>query len=176
VGANALRRADQVSQAGDQRVRIRAGCAANNVPRRIFGYMASGIDDEVTLRAKPGRLPELQLRIPFGLVDVTQGRYEKRQHLVTNYDSADRGSRPWGSEVFHEEGEDRVAKKAAQRAGTISRILIGPVRNFRGRRRSPQGRGGRSALVPAYEQDKWDVAKGPSLRAREKAGCAGRLR
>ena len=42
----------------------------NNVPPAHFGYMASGIDDEVTLRANREGFLKFQLR-PRRLVDVS---------------------------------------------------------------------------------------------------------
>src|SRR5438067_11162438 len=46
--------------------------ARQNVPPAHFGYMASGIDDEVTLRANHEDSLMLQLR-PRRLVDIFQG-------------------------------------------------------------------------------------------------------
>ena len=57
-------------EGSDQRVRLRAG-DGKNVPPAHFGYMASGIDDEVTLRANREGFLKFQLR-PRRLVDVSK--------------------------------------------------------------------------------------------------------
>jgi len=44
------RQPDQPAEGRDQRIRLRTG-RRQNVPPAHFGYMASGLDDEVTLRA-----------------------------------------------------------------------------------------------------------------------------
>ena len=61
---------DQESEGSDQRLRLRAGRRVN-IPPAHFGYMASGIDDEVTLRANREDFAKFQLR-PRRLVDVSK--------------------------------------------------------------------------------------------------------
>src|ERR1700730_1160178 len=81
-----------------------------NVPPAHFGYMATGIDDEVTLRANREGFSKFQLR-PRRLVDVSAidmtvdifgARYDSP--LVIAPTSSNR--------AFHEEGEIAVAKAA----------------------------------------------------------------
>ena len=66
-----------------------------NVPPAHFGYMASGIDDEVTLRAQPRGLPEVPApAAPPGRRQ--QGRHERRhpRHQIQFADRARAGRRP----------------------------------------------------------------------------------
>ena len=64
-----------------------------NVPPAHFGYMASGIDDEVTLRANREGFLKFQLR-PRRLVDVSKvdmsDRHSRRQIRLADHDRADR--------------------------------------------------------------------------------------
>ena len=70
-GPRHARQADhQIAEGSHQRLRLRAG-VRQNVPPAHFGYMASGIDDEVTLRANREGFLKFQLR-PRRLVDVSK--------------------------------------------------------------------------------------------------------
>src|SRR5690349_20247385 len=90
-----------------------------NVPPAHFGYMASGIDDEVTLRANRDGFQKFQL-LPRRLVDVSQ--LDLRMELF---------GRTWGSPVvlaptgsnkaFHEDGDLAVSRAA--RRGDHLQIL-----------------------------------------------------
>jgi hypothetical protein len=66
-----------------------------NVPPAHFGYMASGIDDEVTLRANREGFLKFQLR-PRRLGRRQQGRHERRhpRHQIQLADRVRSGRRP----------------------------------------------------------------------------------
>src|SRR4051794_15283752 len=137
-------------------------CRAN-VPPAHFGYMASGIDDEVTLRANREGFAKFQLR-PRRLVDVSKVDMST-EILGVKYDSPIVIAPIGGQQSFHEEGEAAVARAA--RAGnhlqilsTVSNIGVEEVTAARGA----------SLWYQLYASNKWDVAKAMVMRA-EQAGC-----
>src|SRR5499425_3895070 len=91
----------------------------NNVPPAHFGYMASGIDDEITLRANREGFLKFQLR-PRRLVDVSKIDMSV-DILGTRYDSPIFVCPTGANQFFHPEGELAVAKAA--RAGNHLQIL-----------------------------------------------------
>ena len=134
-----------------------------NVPPAHFGYMASGIDDEVTLRANREGFQKFQLR-PRRLVDVSKVDMSTEIFGV-KYDSPVIVAPVGGQRSFHPEGEVAVAKAA--RAGshlqilsTVTNIAIEEVAAARG---AP-------LWYQLYATNKWDVAKAMVQRA-ENAGC-----
>jgi hypothetical protein len=93
--------------------------AHENVPPAHFGYMASGLDDEVTLRANREGFLKFKLR-PRRLNDVSKvdmsieifgGKYDSPIFLCPT----------GGNQFFHPEGEVAVAKAA--RGGNHLQIL-----------------------------------------------------
>src|SRR3954469_9706083 len=92
--------------------------ARKNGPQAHFGYMASGIDGEVTLRANREGFLKFQLR-PRRLVDVSKVDMSVNI-LGTKYDSPIVVAPIGGQKSFHEEGEIAVAKAA--RAGNHLQI------------------------------------------------------
>jgi 4-hydroxymandelate oxidase len=137
-------------------------CRAN-VPPAHFGYMASGIDDEVTLRANREDFLKFQLR-PRRLVDVSKVD-TSTEILGVKYDTPIVIAPIGGQQSFHEDGEVAVAKAA--RAGnhlqilsTVSNIGVEEVTAARG---AP-------LWYQLYATNKWEVAKAMVGRA-EKAGC-----
>src|ERR1700731_5489165 len=90
-----------------------------NVPPGHFGYMASGIDDEVTLRANREGFLKFQLR-PRRLVDVSKVDMSV-DILGVKYTSPIVVAPIGGQKSFHEEGEIAVAKAA--KAGNHLQIL-----------------------------------------------------
>ena len=93
--------------------------AHKNVPPAHFGYMASGIDDEVTLRANREGFLKFQLR-PRRLNDVS--KVDTSVELFdTKYDSPIFVCPTGGNKFFHPDGEVAVAKAA--RAGNHLQIL-----------------------------------------------------
>ena len=137
-------------------------CRAN-VPPAHFGYMASGIDDEVTLRANREGFLKFVLR-PRRLVDVSKVDMSI-ELLGVRYDTPIIVAPVGGQQSFHPEGEIAVAKAA--RAGNHLQILststnIG-VEEVAAARGAP-------LWYQLYATNKWDVAKAMVERA-EKAGC-----
>src|SRR5215469_1067864 len=81
-----------------------------NVPPAHFGYMASGIDDEVTLRANREAFLKFQLR-PRRMVDVSKVDM-KVSILGVEYDSPIVLAPVGGQRSFHDDGEAAVARAA----------------------------------------------------------------
>jgi len=134
-----------------------------NVPPAHFGYLATGVDGERTLRANREGFAKFQLR-PRRLIDVSQVdtsttilgvRYETPIILA-----------PIGfHKAFHDEGEIAVAKAA--RAGNhlqiLSTVSTSGVEAVTAARGAP-------IWFQLYATNKWDIAKALVARA-EKAGC-----
>src|SRR6201981_2615694 len=81
-----------------------------NVPPAHFGYMASGIDDEVTLRANREGFLKFQLR-PRRLVDVSKVD-TSTEILGVKYASPIVLAPVGGQRSFHDEGEGACARAA----------------------------------------------------------------
>ena len=137
--------------------------ARANVPPAHFGYMASGIDDEVTLRANREGFLKFQLR-PRRLVDVSKVDMSV-ELLGVKYPSPIVIAPVGGQQSFHEEGEVAVAKAA--RAGDHLQILS-TVTNFSVEEVAAAR--GAPLWFQLYATNKWDVAKSIVQRV-EKAGC-----
>src|ERR1700719_3622876 len=84
--------------------------ARKNVPPAHFGYMASGIDDEVTLRANREGFLKFQLR-PRRLVDVSKVDMST-DILGVKYASPIIIAPVGGHKAYHADGEEGVAKAA----------------------------------------------------------------
>ncbi len=134
-----------------------------NVPPAHFGYMASGIDDEATLRANRADFQKFQLR-PRRLVDVS-----KVDMSVTlfgqKYDTPIFICPTGSNKAYHDEGETAVAKAA--KVGNHLQILstqttVSPEEVIAAQ--------GKPIWYQLYATNKWDVAKAFVMRA-EKAGC-----
>jgi 4-hydroxymandelate oxidase len=93
--------------------------AHQNVPPAHFGYMASGLDDEVTLRANREGFLKFQLR-PRRLNDVSKVDMSI-EIFGGKYDSPVFVCPTGGNQFFHPDGEGAVAKAA--RAGNHLQIL-----------------------------------------------------
>src|SRR5215813_13806321 len=93
--------------------------AFKNVPPAHFGYMASGLDDEVTLRANREGFLKFQLR-PRRLNDVSKVDMSV-EIFGTKYDSPIFIAPTGGNQFFHPDGEVAVAKAA--RAGNHLQVL-----------------------------------------------------
>ena len=94
--------------------------ARKNVPPAHFGYMASGLDDEVTLRANREGFLKFQLT-PHRLNDVS--KVDTSVELFgTRYDSPIFVAPTGGNIFFHPDGEVAVAKAA--RADGYRELLI----------------------------------------------------
>src|SRR5438270_5175891 len=137
--------------------------ARQNVPPAHFGYMASGIDDEVTLRANREDFLKLQLR-PRRLVDVSKVDMST-EILGVKYPSPIIVAPIGGQRSFHAEGEIATAKgaKAGNHLMILSTATTSGVEDVSAARGAP-------VWYQLYATNKWDVAKGMVTRA-EKAGC-----
>ena len=93
--------------------------AFKNVPPAHFGYMASGIDDEVTLRANREGFMKFQLR-PRRLNDVSKLDMSI-EVFGSKYDSPIFISPTGGNQFFHSDGELAVARAA--RVGNHLQVL-----------------------------------------------------
>ena len=137
--------------------------ARKNVPPAHFGYMASGIDDEVTLRANRQDFQKFQLR-PRRLVDVS-----KVDMSVTlfgqKYDSPILLAPVGGQRSFHADGEAGVARaaKAGNHLQILSTMTSDSVEDVIKDRGAP-------IWFQLYATNKWEVAEGLVKRA-EKAGA-----
>jgi 4-hydroxymandelate oxidase len=137
--------------------------ARQNTPPAHFGYMASGIDDEVTLRANREDFKKFQL-MPHRLNDVSKVDISI-ELFGTKYDSPIFVAPTGGNQFFHPDGELAVAKAA--RAGnhlqilsTSSNFSVDDVTKARG---AP-------IWFQLYASPSFEVAKGLIKRA-DGAGC-----
>src|SRR5258705_10432187 len=137
-------------------------CRAN-VPPAHFGYMASGIDDEVTLRANREGFSKFQLR-PRRLVDVSKVDMST-EILGVKYNSPIVLAPIGGQRSFHADGEVGAAKAAKvgnhlQILSTAASMGVEDVMAARGQ----------PIWYQLYATNKWEVAEHMVKRA-EKAGC-----
>ena len=137
--------------------------ARANVPPAHFGYMASGIDDEVTLRANREGFLKYQLR-PRRLNDVS--KVDMSVELFgTKYSSPIFICPTGGNKFFHPDGESAVAKAARtgdhlQILSTAANDSVEDVTKARG---AP-------IWFQLYASPQWEVAKALIQRA-DAAGC-----
>jgi len=134
-----------------------------NVPPAHFGYMASGIDDEVTLRANREGFLKFQLR-PRRLVDVSKVDMST-DILGVKYDTPIVVAPVGGHRMFHPEGEIATAKgaKAGNHLTILSTSTTTGVEDVTAARGAP-------IWYQLYATNSWDAAKAMVQRA-EKAGC-----
>ena len=137
--------------------------ARKNVPPAHFGYMASGIDDEVTLRANREAFAKYYLR-PRRLIDVSKVDISVELFGV-KWETPIIIAPTGGNRAFHDEGELAVARAAKSRRhlnilSTSASTSVEDVTRARG------------ALIwfQLYPSPSWDVAKAITKRA-EAAGC-----
>jgi 4-hydroxymandelate oxidase len=137
--------------------------AYQNTPPAHFGYMASGLDDEVTLRANREGFQKFQLN-PRRLVDVS--KVDMSVELFgTKYDSPIFVCPTGGNQFFHPDGEIAVAKAAKvgnhmQMLSTSSNYSVEDVTKARG---AP-------IWFQLYASPRWEVAQALIKRA-DAAGC-----
>jgi isopentenyl diphosphate isomerase/L-lactate dehydrogenase-like FMN-dependent dehydrogenase len=136
---------------------------AKNVPPAHFGYMASGIDDEVTLRANREGFLKFQLR-PRRLVDVSKVDMSTNI-LGVRYATPIIVAPTGGHKAYHPDGEDAVARAAKvgdhlQILSTQASTSIEEVTAARGR----------PLWYQLYATNKFEVAKSHVERA-ERAGA-----
>ena len=134
-----------------------------NVPPAHFGYMAAGIDDEVTLRNNRLDFQKFQLR-PRRVVDVSKVGM-KTDILGVTYDSPIFVCPIGGQRSFHPDGEIAVAKaaKAGNHLQILSTVASNSVEDVTAARGQP-------IWQQLYATNKWEVAAAITKRA-ENAGC-----
>jgi 4-hydroxymandelate oxidase len=134
-----------------------------NVPPAHFGYMASGIDDEVTLRANREGFLKFQLR-PRRLVDVS--KVDTSIELFgAKYDSPIGIAPTGGNRAYHPDGEIAVAKaaKAGNHLQILSTAASTSVEDATAARGAP-------IWFQLYATSRYDLAEALVKRA-ENAGC-----
>ena len=134
-----------------------------NIPAAHFGYMASGIDDEVTLRANREGFLKFQLR-PRRLVDVSKVDMST-EILGVRYDTPIIVAPVGGQRAFHADGEIAVARaaKAGNHLQILSTATNTGVEDVSAARGAP-------LWYQLYATNKWEVAQAMVRRA-ERAGC-----
>src|SRR5262245_18752957 len=125
--------------------------------------MASGIDDEVTLRANREGFLKFQLR-PRRLVDVSKVDMST-EILVVRYRTPSIIAPVGGQKAFHAEGEIAVARaaKAGDHLQILSTATTSAVEDVTAARGAP-------IWYQLYATNKWEVANAFVTRA-ERAGC-----
>src|SRR2546425_9190077 len=133
------------------------------VPPAHFGYMASGIDDEVTLRRNREDFLKFVLR-PRRLVDVSKVDMSV-DILGARYDTPVVVAPVGSQKAFHADGEIASAKaaKVGNHLHILSTATTTGVEDVIAARGAP-------VWYQLYATNKWDVAKAFVTRA-EKAGC-----
>src|SRR5260370_13272914 len=134
-----------------------------NVPPAHFGYMASGIDDEVTLRANREGFLKFQLR-PRRLVDVSKVDMSV-EILGVKYNSPIVLAPVGGQRSFHDEGE--VASGRAAKVGNLLQILSSAT--SLGIEDVTSGRGP-PHCYHLHATNKWEVSEA-MIRRVDKAGA-----
>jgi len=134
-----------------------------NVPPAHFGYMASGVDDEVTLRANREGFLKFQLR-PRRLVDVSKVDMST-EILGVKYDTPIIVAPVGGQKAFYTGGEIDVAKaaKVGNHLQILSTVTTSSVEDVTAARGAP-------IWYQLYASNNWEIAKALVKRA-EKAGC-----
>jgi 4-hydroxymandelate oxidase len=133
------------------------------LPPAHFGYLASGVDDDATLRANREGFQKFQLR-PRRLVDV--GKIDTRMELFGETWNSPIVVAPTGSNrAFHEDGELAVSRaaKAGNHLTMLSTVATTSIEDAIEAR-------GRPVWFQLYPTDKWEVAEAIARRA-EKAGA-----
>jgi 4-hydroxymandelate oxidase len=134
-----------------------------NVPPGHFGYMASGIDDEVTLRANREGFLKFQLR-PRRLVDVSKVDMST-DILGVKYSTPIIVAPTGGHKAYHADGELGVAKaaKSGDHLMILSTQASTSIEDVTAARGQP-------IWYQLYASNKFEVAKHHVQRA-EKAGA-----
>ncbi|MCC6781088.1 MAG: alpha-hydroxy-acid oxidizing protein [Hyphomicrobiales bacterium] len=134
-----------------------------NVPPAHFGYMASGIDDEVTLRRNREDFQKFVLR-PRRLVDVSKVDMSVELFGV-KYDSPIVLAPVGGQRSFHDDGEAGVARaaKAGNHLQILSTMTSNDVEDVAANRGGP-------LWFQLYATNKWEVAE-TIIKRVEKTGA-----
>jgi 4-hydroxymandelate oxidase len=129
-----------------------------NVPPAHFGYMATGVDDEVTLRANREGFRKFALR-PRRLVDVTNIDMST-EILGAKYDSPIVIAPTGSNRAFHPDAEIAVAKaaKAGNHLQILSTVATTSIEDAIAARGAP-------LWFQLYTTQRWEVAEGLVRRA-----------
>jgi isopentenyl diphosphate isomerase/L-lactate dehydrogenase-like FMN-dependent dehydrogenase len=129
-----------------------------NVPPAHFGYMATGADDEVTLRANREGFRKFELR-PRRLVDVSKIDISA-EILGTKYDSPIVIAPAGSNRAFHADGEIAVAKaaKAGNHLQILSTVATTSIEDAIAARGAP-------VWFQLYTTQRWEVTEGLVKRA-----------
>ncbi len=134
-----------------------------NVPPAHFGYMATGVDDEITLRANREGFRKFELR-PRRLTDVSKIDMNV-DILGTTYDSPIVVAPTASNRAFHPDAEVAVAKAA--RTGNhlqiLSTVATTSIEDAIAARGAP-------VWFQLYTTQRWEVAEALAKRA-ERAGA-----
>src|SRR5712671_646950 len=134
-----------------------------NVPPAHFGYMATGVDDEVTLRGNRDGFRKFELR-PRRLVDVSKIDISA-EILGAKYDSPIVLAPTGSNRAFHADGEIAVAKaaKAGNHLQILSTVATTSIEDAIAARGAP-------VWFQLYTTQRWQVAESLVRRA-EAAGA-----
>src|ERR1700687_3317705 len=134
-----------------------------NVPPAHCGYMATGADDELTLRANRDGFRKFELR-PRRLVDVSKIDISA-ESLGTKYDSPIVIAPAGSNRAFHADGEIAVAKaaKAGNHLQILSTVATTSIEDAIAARGAP-------VWFQLYTTQRWEVTEGLVRRA-EAAGA-----
>ena len=137
--------------------------ARKNLPPAHFGYMATGVDDDATLRANRDGFSRFSLRVRR-LVDVREVDLSVSL-FGTAWDSPIVLAPVSSQRAFHPEGEIGSAKAARSRKHLqiLSTVASTSVEEVSAARGTP-------VWYQLYATDQWSVAQGLVRRA-EAAGC-----
>src|SRR5215470_6804176 len=133
------------------------------VPPAHFGYMATGVNDEVTLRANREAFRKFELR-PRRLVDVSKVDMGA-EIFGAKYDSPIVIAPTGSNRAFHEDGERAVARaaKAGNHLQMLSTVASTSIEDAIGERGAP-------VWFQLYTTERWEVAERLVKRA-EAAGA-----
>jgi len=129
-----------------------------NVPPAHFGYMATGVDDEVTLRANREDFKKFALR-PRRLVDVSNIDMSL-EVFGARYDSPVVIAPAGSNRAFHPDGEIAVAKAArlGNHLQILSTVATTSIEDAIAARGAP-------VWFQLYTTQRWEVAEGLVKRA-----------
>ena len=134
-----------------------------NVPPAHFGYMATGVDDEMTLRANRDGFRKFELR-PRRLVDVSKIDMSA-EILGAKYDSPIVIAPTGSNRAFHPDAEVAVAKaaKLGNHLQILSTVATTSIEDAIAARGAP-------VWFQLYTTQRWEIAEGLVKRA-EAAGA-----
>src|SRR5215472_6061192 len=141
--------------------------AKRNLPPAHFGYMVTGIDDEVTLRANRDGFLKYRLR-PRRLVDVSVVDMTTELFGVT-YDNPIIIAPTGSNRAFHADGELAVARgaKAGNHLQILSSVATTSIEDTIAARDA-------SVWFQLYPTQRWEIGEALAERAQQ-AGCPVRV-